>query len=500
MDVQEQTIRSVQRAYAIGEASCRDLTQQYLERIEQYDAAGPHINSVIATNPDAMRQAEQRDRVLEEKAPVGPLHGVHIMVKDQIDVRGMPTTLGSVLFREFHPRGDATVIRKLRDAGAIILGKTTLGEMGAGDAHGSLFGSTRNPYDSLRTAGGSSGGSAAAVTANFTCAAIGQEGLSSIMRPSAWNSVVGMRPTSGLVSRAGAFSGWPNRTSSIGPIARTVEDVARLLDVLAGYDPLDPQTAYGKRRLQRSFVSALDPDALEGARIGVLRQSVGIGSDPDSADFKDVTDVFDRAVDELRRCGAHVVDPVIIPSLQELLSRRAFENGAESFSTWMHAHTDTPFMSYEELIRQPEYMELRAKRSNGHLGLFGSNDYGSFLRAREELFGNFMRVLAEHELDALVHKSVEHTATAVADGIKPPYVDGKGAMQLNTFLNYVPSISVPVGYSRSDLPVGVSFVARPFDDRLAIAYAYAYENATWHRRQPVLVTDGPHRSLPPASC
>ena len=197
---------------------------------------------------------------------VGPLHGIPVIMKDQADVKGMPTTLGSVLFKDYMPDHDCFVAAKLKKAGVIFLGKATLGELGGGDTHGSLFGSTRNVYDLERTAGGSSGGSGASVSANFCAVAVGQEGFASIRRPSIWNGVAGMRPTMGLVSRGGVYGGWPTINGSLGPMARTVTDLAKLLDSMVGYDPDDPVTAYGIGHTAEAIRHALDKGALKGAR------------------------------------------------------------------------------------------------------------------------------------------------------------------------------------------------------------------------------------------
>src|SRR5437867_3336781 len=189
----ETTIDDIQQAYAAKKLSARELTQLYLNRIEAYDRGGPAINSIITLAPDALSEADRLDTALRASGPVGPLHGVPIILKDQIDAAGTPTTLGSVLFKDYRPPRDAFVVEQLRKAGAIVLAKATLGELGGGDTHGSLFGSTRNPYDPERTVGGSSGGSGASVAANFCTAALGQEGFASIRRPSTWNSIAGMR-------------------------------------------------------------------------------------------------------------------------------------------------------------------------------------------------------------------------------------------------------------------------------------------------------------------
>ena len=276
----ETTIAEIHAAYRAGALTARGLVQTYLERIEAYDRNGPAINSIVSVNPEALEDAARLDAAFDKDGPVGPLHGIPVIVKDQADVAGMPTTMGSVLFRDHYPGRDCFVASRLRQAGAIFIAKSTLGEMGAGDTHGSLFGSTRNVYDLERTAGGSSGGSGAAVSANLAAVAIGQEGFASIRRPAAWNGIVGMRPTAGLVSRGGVYAGWPMINGSLGPMCRTVADAARLLDAMVGYDPADPITARGVGRVPESYADGLDADALMGARIGILREPMGLRASP----------------------------------------------------------------------------------------------------------------------------------------------------------------------------------------------------------------------------
>ena len=259
----EATIDDIHSAYKSGHLTCRQLIQMYLDRIEAFDKKGPAINAIITINSNALEAADRLDTGYKASGPVGPLHGIPVFLKDQVDAKGMPTTLGSVLFKNYYPDKDAFVVNKLKEAGAIILGKTTLGELGGGDTHGSLFGSTRNPYALDRTVGGSSGGSAASVSANFTTVAVGQEGLASIRRPSTWNSIVGMRTTAGLVSRGGVYSGWPEKAGSLGPMARTVRDLAILLDVMVGYDSEDPLTATGVGHIPDSFTGFLDKPPLK---------------------------------------------------------------------------------------------------------------------------------------------------------------------------------------------------------------------------------------------
>ena len=244
----ETTIEKIHAAYRSGELNCRQLVQMYLDRIAAFDKTGPALNAIISLNPDALKEADRLDAAYKSTGPVGALHGIPIIMKDQGDATPMPTTLGSLLFKDYFPGRDAFVVDNLKKAGAIILAKATLGELGGGDTHGSFFGSTKNPYDLERTAGGSSGGSGVSVSANFCTVAVGQEGFASIRRPSTWNSVSGMRPTAGLVSRGGVYAGWPSVNGSLGPMARTVTDLAKLLDNMVGYDPDDPVTARGVGR------------------------------------------------------------------------------------------------------------------------------------------------------------------------------------------------------------------------------------------------------------
>jgi len=486
----ETTIDQVHAAYKSGELTCRQLVQMYLDRIAAYDKSGPAINAIISLNPDALKEADRLDAFYKSSGPVGPLHGIPIVMKDQGDATPMPTTLGSLLFKDYYPGRDAFVVDKLKKAGAIILAKATLGELGGGDTHGSLFGSTKNPYDLERTAGGSSGGSGASVSANFCTVAVGQEGFASIRRPSTWNCVSGMRPTAGLVSRGGVYAGWPSVNGSLGPMARTVNDLAKLLDTMVGYDPDDPVTARGVGRTPDSFTKFLDRNGLKGARIGILRESMGYDAEPGSEDFAKITEVFDRAVSDLKAGGAVIVDPVVIPNLKALLAKRAgsFADDEASFREYFGRSGKPPYASRQEAMQSPDFQKV-VKGSRERWSRTPSNDANyEYLKAREELMTNFLQLMAEHRLDTIVHKAVEHQPTLIKDGINPPYVDQKGAPHINTFLVYVPSVVVPAGFTRDNLPAGVTFLGRPYDDGNMIKLAYAYEQATQHRRPPSSVT------------
>ncbi len=489
-NVLETTIDDIHAAYKSGELTARSLVQTYLDRIDAYNMRGPAINAIITLNSEALQEADRLDRAFKATGFVGPLHGIPIIIKDQADAKGMPTTLGSVLFKNYYPDRDAFVVEKLKKAGAIILAKATLGELGGGDTHGSLFGSTRNPYDPERTAGGSSGGSGASVAANFCTVAVGQEGFASIRRPATWNSIAGMRPTAGLVSRSGVYAGWPSIAGSLGPMARTVKDLATLLDVMIGYDSEDPLTARGVGHIPDSFTQLLDKNGMKGARIGILRESMGYDAEPGSEDFGRVTEVFDKAIADLKAAGAEIVDPIVIPKLKVLLAKRAgsFTDEEESFTNYLSRSAKPPYSSREEAKSSPDFAKVTKRSRERWTRATAATAHYEYLLAREELMTYFLKVMADYKLDAIVHKAVEHQPTFIKDGVNPPFVDQKGAPHINTFLVFVPSIVVPAGFTSDNLPAGITFLGRPYDDGNMIKFAYAYEQATHHRHPPASTT------------
>jgi amidase len=486
----EATIDDIHNAFKSGQLTAHQLVQMYLDRIEAYDKKGPALNAIITVNSTALEEADRLDAAFKTSGLVGPLHGIPVIVKDQADAKGMPTTLGSVLFKNYYPDRDSFVVEQLKKAGAIILAKSTLGELGGGDTHGSLFGSTRNPYALDRTVGGSSGGSAASVAANFATVAVGQEGLASIRRPSTWNSLTGMRATAGLVSRGGVYGGWPSIIGSLGPMARTVRDMAILLDAMVGYDPEDPLTARGVGHVPDSFTKFLDRDGLKGARLGILRDPIGIDSEADSEDFQKITEVFNKAVAELRAAGAQLVDPIVIPKLTELLGKRAGSptEGEESFKAYFGRSANPPFKSLAETMDSPDFTKVFPNAQRRLRISPEATKHYQYLMARDELMVNLLKVMADNELDAIVHKAVEHQPTLIGQGMTPPYINYKGAPHLNTFLVFVPSIVVPAGFTHDNLPAGITFLGRPHDDGNMIKLAYSYEQATHHRRPPASTT------------
>ena len=273
-------------------------------------------------------------------------------------------------------------------------------------------------------------------------------------------------------------------------MARTVKDLSTLLDVMVGYDPEDPITARGVGHVPETFTKFLSKDGLKGARIGVMRESIGLNAEPESEDFRKITEVFDRAIGELKAAGAEIVDPVVIPKIKELLAKRSGGPAIpmQSFKNYYGRSANAPFKTPQEVDRCPDFAKVVKRSQDRFKRTPDATKHYESLRAQDELMTNFLKVMADNKLDAIVHKTVEHQPTLIKDGIAPPFVDQKGAPHLNTFLVYVPTITVPAGFTRDNLPAGLCFIGRPYDDGNLIKFAYAYEQATHHRKPPASTT------------
>jgi Asp-tRNA(Asn)/Glu-tRNA(Gln) amidotransferase A subunit family amidase len=468
----ETTIADIHAAYQAGTLTVRGLVQSYLDRIAAYDQKGPAINSLISLNPTALEEADRLDAAFKLSGFVGPLHGIPVIMKDQGDVKGMPTTLGSVLFKDYMPRNDAFVVAKLRKAGVVFLGKATLGELGGGDTHGSLFGSTRNVYDLERTAGGSSGGSGASVSANFCTVAIGQEGFASIRRPSTWNGVAGMRPTMGLVSRSGVYGGWPTVNGSLGPMARTVTDLAKLLDCMVGYDPDDPVTKLGAGRRPASYARGLDRHALRGAKLGVFVALFG-----DTSDDRRAGSVARTAVSEMQSAGARMVDvqPADVATEADGVAIIRFEFKFD-LDDYLRRTPRAPVRSLTEMLDQHlvlPALEPSFRRSEAVTTL-DSDDYRAVVARNARLRDALIEAMDRAGVTALVYPTLRRTAAKIGE----PQAGGNCASSAATGL---PAITVPAGFADDGMPVGIELLGRPFSEGDLLTLAYAYEQATHHR-------------------
>ena len=491
-DVTETSVAKIHDAIQAGRLTSRQLVQLYLDRIAAYDQKGPAINCIISLNTEAIADAEKLDAVYAKTGRfAGPLHGIPILVKDEVDVAKMVTTQGTVMFKDYLTPLDSFPIARLRAAGAIILGKTTLSEFAGGDTYGTLFGASKNPYALDRTVGGSSGGSGGALAANFSTLAVGEETSSSLRRPAAWGALVGMRPTPGLVSRSGMWDGHPVPTAQMGPMALNVSDMAKMLDGMVGYDPEDPITALGIMHTPKTYTSFLDKNGLRGARIGIIRQILSPNSEPKSDDFIQVDEVYNRAVAEMAAAGATVVD-VTIPDLKELTSKRTTDPTltTEALRVYLARNPTSQFRNQADIDAHPEMpnsFKVRSGWGRGRNAAAKQPDAAEILesnRAREQLMINIAQVMADNRLDALAYKAVEHQPPLIAEAVNPPYTRTRGVVSLNTFLIHASTITVPMGFTRDNLPAGLAFLGLPFSEPTLIKFAYAYEQATHHRRPP----------------
>ena len=485
----ETTIDEAHAAFAAGRLTCRELVRGYLARIEAYDQAGPALNAIRHVNPRALEEAEALDAAFADSGPVGPLHCVPVLLKDQVETRDMPTGYGSVLFDGFRSGRDATVVARMREAGAILLAKTNMGEF-ASRYVGSAFGIIRNAYDPTRNPSGSSGGSGAGVAANFGLVGIGEDTGGSIRGPAAVHGLVGLRPTVPLVSRHGMMPANPS-SDTLGPMTRTVRDAAIVLDAIAGYDPNDPVTAYAAGRTPGSYVDGLDPDGLRGARIGVIREPMDAKTDPGSDDYRQVRRLVDRAVADLRRLGAAVLDPVEIPGLDQAQAtyvRNNFET-EEAMDAYLADLPGAPAGSLREILLAGRVTPWRARGLMGVVGRSTSErDYLPVLQAREKMRRTVLSVMADHDLDALAHATFDHQATVIApDVLTNADTEDAYARGNNRYLSPVtgfPALTVPAGLTGDGLPIGLELLARPFAEAVLLRLGYAYEQGTGRREPP----------------
>jgi Asp-tRNA(Asn)/Glu-tRNA(Gln) amidotransferase A subunit family amidase len=486
-----------------GRTTCRALVQQYLDRIAAYDKAGPALNAIQHLNARALAEADSLDAVQRARRPLGRLHCVPVLLKDQVETRDMPTTYGSAIFKDFVPQRDATVVQRLEGAGAIILAKTTMGEF-AQRYVGSAAGIIRNAYDPTRNPSGSSGGSASGVAANFGLVGIGEDTGGSIRGPAAVSNLVGLRPTLSLVSRFGMLPANPTQ-DTMGPMTRTVTDAARVLDVIAGYDPNDPITAETVGRVPASYVAGLRADALRGVRIGVLRSerrppprdttlSADSAAARDSvarvlaAEYAKVRVLTERALADLRALGAEVVDSITIPALAARRTGNNFET-ERATDAYLAQHPNAPVRTLREILLSGEVNPWRARSLVGELGHSTADPgYLSVLQGREALRVSVLKTMADERLDAIVYMTFDAPPTPIAADVltNPRPVDGYGRGDnrgLSPSIGF-PALTVPAGFTSDSLPAGLEFLGRPFSEAALLAYGFAYEQRTKHRRAP----------------
>jgi amidase len=485
----EATIDDVRAALASKQITCRALVEQYIRRIEAYDKTGPTLNAVQTINRRAVEEAARLDAAFAASGPVGPLHCVPVLLKDQVETSDMPTTYGSAVFKDFTPRRDATIVTKLKNAGAVIVAKTTMGEYASGFL-GSAFGIVRNAYDPARSASGSSGGTGSGVAANFGTVGIGEDTGGSIRGPAAVSNLVGLRPTLPLVSRFGMMPARPT-TDTLGPIARSVKDAAIIMDVISGYDANDPVTAESVGQVPASYTQFLAADGLRGARIGIIRDPLDPRTDTASADYRQVRAVVDRALEDLKRLGAAVVDPVAIHDLTarsvKLYEGNVFETEAAT-NAYLAQHPNAPVKTLSEILLTGKVVPARARVMMTLVGRSTSEaGYLELLLLKEELRQAVLAAMADQRLDALVYATFDHPPQPIqADALTRTVVDSAGPgnnRRLSPVIGF-PAMTVPAGFTAGGLPVGLEFMGRRFAEPTLFRLAYAYEQGTRHRKPP----------------
>lgn len=484
--VEEATIAEIHEAMQAGRVSARQLVEFYLARIEAYDKKGPAINSILVINPRALERADELDAAFAESGLTGPLHGIPMIVKDNYDTADLPTTAGSLSLAGSRPPDDAYQVRKLREAGAIVLAKSNMAEFAFSPYHtvgSALPGHTRNPYALNRVPAGSSGGTAAAVAASFGVAGLGTDTGNSIRGPSSHTLLVGIRSTMGLTSRDGIVPLYLDHDIG-GPMARTVADAVAVFDVIAGYDPADPVTEGSRENKAERYADFLDADGLAGARIGVLRQ-LSNRKDADAG----VLERFDEALEVLRQRGAEVIDPVSVAELDEIPPGTFW---CPRFKTDIEAYLasrgpDVPVKTLQEIIDSRrfhpsigsdlEFFQSIAEPPEKHAGCLRS------LENRERLRVGVRRVLEEHRLDALVYPTWSNPPRLIGD-LNSPHGDNSQSPSPHTGF---PAITVPMGFVREGLPVGLQILGGAWSEPTIIKLAYSYEQATKFRRPPASV-------------
>lgn len=486
--VVEASISDVRSAIATGNATCTEIVEQYLDRIEAYNLNGPAINAVITVNPQALEEAAELDAAYAQQGFTGSLHCVTVLVKDQVETDDLPTTYGSALFAGFVSPRNATVVDKIESEGAIVIGKATMGEF-ASAYIGSAFGFCRNVYDLTRNPSGSSCGTGTGVAASFATVGIAEDTGGSTRGPAAVSSAVGLRPTTPLISRYGMLPASPS-TDTLGPLTRTVTDTAILLDTLAGYDPNDPITSYTFGNIPETYTSSLLVNGLVGTRIGVIREPLSDDTEPESEDYAKVKTVVDAAIADLEALGAEVVDPVTIPNLRDLLEGSASNYETEvATNDYLDQLPNSPIKTFQEIATSNVVVPSRRAALINALNRTPEDPaHLAALATRSQLRQAVLKVMADNQLDALVYATFDQQPTVIPTDVltnsNATETYGKGSNRsLSPYLGF-PALAVPGGFTTDQLPVGIEFLGLPFAEDTLIQIGYGYEQGTMHRRPP----------------
>ena len=493
--IEETTIGQIHAAMKRGQLTCRALVQRYLKRIDAYDKNGPAINAIVVVNPEVLPEADALDARYKRSGPAGPLHCVPTIVKDNFETIGLQSAAGSLALKGFVSTKDAFQVRRIKEAGALVLAKSNMAEWAFTPyetVSSILPGYTRNPYALDRSTAGSSGGTAAAVAANMGAVGLGSDTGNSIRGPSSHQSLVGIRSTMGLTSRGGVVP-LSVLADIAGPMTRTVADAVAIFQVIVGEDPDDPITTAespmtmfrpaNRPRTIPDYSAALRRDGLKGARIGVLRQAY----ERDTTDPEIVT-VFRAALDDMARAGATIVDPAPVP-LDDV--RRAQGSGPcrgfkYDINRYLASHGDRiPVKSLDDIIKSRRFHPSVQRRLEQSQDAPENGPDTAACKAeaeyREQVRTAVVKVMDAQKLDAFVYPTWSNPPRLIGD-LNTPHGDNSQFFSPTTGF---PSIQVPMGYTRGGvLPAGVTFFGRAWDEARLIRLAYSYEQHTRHRRAP----------------
>ena len=482
----EASIDEIHRGFESGKLTCHSLVQRYLDRIQAYDQQGPTLNAMLYVNPKALEQADDMDKQFKRGGKLKPLQCVPVVLKDNFDTADMPTTGASLALKGMQPSKDAFTVARLRQNGALILGKTNMHELAlAGLTASSLGGQTRNPYELARTPGGSSGGTGVALAANFAIVGTGSDTMNSIRSPASATSLVGIRPTRGLISRSGVIPVSFTQDAA-GPLARTVADVAVMLDVMAGYDPDDPVTALGVGRIPATYTASLARNGLREVRLGVLRTLFGTGPD-----HQEVNRVMANALEVLKGHGAILVDiddaALDTGKLNSDLDVQKYEYKFD-LNNYLKAQADPPVHSLAELIASGKYhrasLETFLASAESYENGLNEPDYKDRRVKIDDLRVRLANLMAKNDVAALVYPHQKRLPVMIGE------INQAERNGILASLAGFPAITVPAGFSSPTesapigVPVGIEFLGQPFSEPQLLQIAYGFEQATHARKPP----------------
>lgn len=482
IELGELTIAQIHQSFSNGSYTAEELVRAYLDRIDSLDNS---LNSISVINAEALAVARSLDEEFQKTGKLRPLHGIPLIVKDNINTLGMPTTAGSLALADFYPEEDAFIIKRLVKAGAIIIAKSNMAEWAFSPMHSesSTVGTTRNPYNLDHVPAGSSGGTGASIAANFGTIGLGTDTGNSIRGPSSHNALVGFRTTLGLVSREGIVPLYL-RNDVVGPMCRTVEDATKVLEVISGLDPRDPITSYSEGKIPKNYSQFLQNDGLKGARIGVFRTLSDVNPDPE------ITALFNQSLLDMASMGAVIVDSVEVESFDSLRRNQwcpVFRQDLEKFLT-DYVKRDT-MKTLDDVIRvgtKSEYARegLENFRESTLPDNMGQECGDPFTDLKRIAFREAIeKVMDSLQLDALVYPSWNNKPAQI-DRFQEEYLGDNS--QIIAPHTGQPAFTVPMGFTSGNLPAGLQFLGKMWSEPTLIRLVYSFEQRTKHRKPPIV--------------